>query len=258
MSCRNSLSVLIITHNEGEVLSDCLASVSWVDEIIILDFNSQDKTRHIAAQYGAKIFQSTNWLGFGVQRQRVQTYANSDYILMLDADERVTYELRQSIEKILQRPDYNVVYSCTRYNLFFDTFIRHGSWYPDKVIRLYARKYYNYNTLLVHESLDIGNTKVINLKGNLLHLACRDLMMFQHKQLKYAEDWAKIYYKQGYKCNMLIVIIHTYYSFIRNWLFRFGFLDGKYGWLLAMINAQYTFNKYTALWVLNNFPKKDD
>ncbi|WP_226810424.1 glycosyltransferase family 2 protein [Candidatus Steffania adelgidicola] len=256
MSERQRLSVVIITRNEAEVLSDCLASVRWADEIIVLDAGSNDATRDIAAREGGLVFQSTEWPGFGIQRQRAQGYARGDYILMLDADERVTPLLRQEIQKILQQPNPEVVYSCSRKNLFLDRFLRHSGWYPDWVIRLYARERFIYNTLPVHESLERGSANVVALSGNLQHLACRDLVTFQRKQLQYAEAWGREHYHQQHKCCLLNIISHTYSAFLKTWILRAGFLDGKQGWLLAMINAQYTFNKYAILWALNNTIKE--
>lgn len=165
MSHRKRLSVVLITRNEAELLPDCLASVSWADEIVVLDAGSVDETRHIAAQAGARVFQSTDWPGFGIQRQRAQAYASGDYILMLDADERVTPPLRQAIQDVLQHPDPNAVYSCARRNLFLGRFMRHSGWYPDRVVRLYARERYRYNALPVHESLATGDADVVALTG---------------------------------------------------------------------------------------------
>ncbi|UVK78043.1 MAG: hypothetical protein FKGGLIKP_00687 [Sodalis sp. Fse] len=251
MFLRKSLSVVLITRDEAELLSDCLASVSWADEIILLDAGSNDETCHIAMQAGARVFQSTNWLGFGKQRQLAQGYASSDYILMLDADERVTPQLQQDIMMVLQHPEPGTVYSFVRRNLFLGRFMRHSGWYPDRVVRLYEREEYNYNAMPVHESLDIRGAKILALQGDLMHLTCRDLPTFQRKQLQYAETWALEYYRQGRKCSFFAIISHTYSVFVNKWLLRAGFLDGKQGWLLAMVNAQYTFNKYAHLWVLS-------
>ncbi|AFP85505.1 glycosyl transferase [secondary endosymbiont of Heteropsylla cubana] len=248
---KNLLSVIIITKNEAELLPACLLSVNWVDEIIVLDNGSTDQTRNIAIKAGARVFHTDEWIGFGVQRQLAQTYASSDYILMLDADERVTPSLREAIQNVLKNPKSNTVYSCTRRNLFLDRFMRYGSWYPDRVVRLYEREHYGYNALPVHESLTIGHADVVSLGGDLEHLTCRDLITFQRKQLWYAEIWAKSSFKKTNKYGIIKIIIHTISSFLRSWLLRAGFLDGKHGWILAMINAQYTFNKYTTLWALN-------
>ncbi|QGH61266.1 glycosyltransferase family 2 protein [Serratia proteamaculans] len=257
MSARKSLSVVIIAKNEAGLLPDCLQSVAWADEIIMLDSGSQDDSVAVAESLGAKVFTHVDWQGFGKQRQLAQSYASHDYILMIDADERVTPELRQSIEQTLTAPDDNQVYSCARRNLFLGRFMRHSGWYPDRVNRLYANQRYRYNDNLVHESLDINGAKVVPLNGDLLHLTCRDFFAFQRKQLRYAEEWANQRHQAGKRCGYLSILTHTLGAFCKTWLLRAGFLDGKQGLLLAVVNAQYTFNKYAALWALGrNFSEK--
>lgn len=250
MNNRKSLSVVMIAKNEAGVLTECLQSVAWADEIIVLDSGSQDGSAALAASLGAKVFTHTDWQGFGKQRQKAQSYATQDYVLMIDADERVTPELRQSIEQALITADDEVVYSLARRNLFLGRFMRHSGWYPDRVNRLYPNQRYRYNDDLVHESLNIGDTKVVALKGDLLHLTCRDFFAFQHKQLHYAEQWASQRHQAGKRCGYLSILSHTLGAFGKTWLLRAGFLDGKQGLLLAVVNAQYTFNKYAALWAL--------
>lgn len=250
MRRRKSLSVVIITKNEENLLPDCLRSVSWADEIIVLDSGSQDDSVLIAQKMGAKIFTHTTWQGFGKQRQLAQKHASQDYILMIDADERVTPELRYSIEKVLTMPIKSIVYSFARRNLFLGRFMRYSGWYPDVVNRLYTNDHY-YNDNIVHESLNINNTTVIRLRGDLLHLTCCDFFFFQRKQLRYAKDWAHQNHQNGQRCSYLSILIHTFNSFCKTWLFCAGFLDGRQGLLLALVNAQYTFNKYTALWSIN-------
>ncbi|AJI93619.1 glycosyl transferase 2 family protein [Yersinia ruckeri] len=251
MSARKRLSVVMITKNEASLLPDCLDSVSWADEIIILDSGSEDGTLDLARQYGAQVYSNHQWQGFGKQRQLAQQYATGDYILMIDADERVTPQLKASIETVLIEADDNTVYSCARRNLFLGRFMRHSGWYPDRVTRLYAHHLYQYNDNLVHESLNTGVAKIIPLKGDLLHLTCRDFFAFQRKQLSYAEAWATQRHQQGKSCSYFSILSHTLGAFCKTWLFRAGFLDGKQGLLLAVVNAQYTFNKYAALWALN-------
>jgi (heptosyl)LPS beta-1,4-glucosyltransferase len=257
MSARKSLSVVIIAKNEAGLLPDCLQSVAWADEIVMLDSGSQDDSVAVAESMGAKVFTHVDWQGFGKQRQLAQSYASHDYILMIDADERVTPELRQSIEQTLTAPDDNQVYSCARRNLFLGRFMRHSGWYPDRVNRLYANQRYRYNDNLVHESLNINGAKVVPLNGDLLHLTCRDFFAFQRKQLRYAEEWANQRHQAGKRCSYLSILTHTLGAFCKTWLLRAGFLDGKQGLLLAVVNAQYTFNKYAALWALGrNFSEK--
>ncbi|MEX2979127.1 glycosyltransferase family 2 protein [Serratia fonticola] len=257
MSHRNSLSVVMIAKNEAELLSECLQSVAWADEIIVLDSGSTDGSVALAESLGAKVFTHTDWQGFGKQRQKAQSYATQDYVLMIDADERVTPELRHSIEQVLANSDDNVVYSLGRRNLFLGRFMRHSGWYPDRVNRLYANQRYRYNDDLVHESLNTGGAKVVPLQGDLLHLTCRDFFAFQRKQLHYAEQWAIQRHQAGKRCGYLSILTHTLGAFCKTWLLRAGFLDGKQGLLLAVVNAQYTFNKYAALWALGrNYSEK--
>ncbi len=251
MSRKKRLSVVIITKNVADVLPECLASVAWADEIVVLDSGSEDNTRAIAQRFGAKIRVNTAWQGFGRQRQLAQQYASGDYIFMIDADERVTPELKTAIEAVIAAPDKDAVYSCARRSLFLGRFMRHSGWYPDRVTRLYSKNHYHYNDNLVHETLNSGTARVIPLRGDLLHLTCQNLLSFQHKQLNYAEAWAAQHYQQGKRCHYFAIFSHCLGAFCKTWLLRAGFLDGKQGLLLALVNAHYTFNKYAALWALS-------
>ncbi|WP_426578352.1 glycosyltransferase family 2 protein [Xenorhabdus stockiae] len=250
MSVRKRLSAVMIAKNAADLIGDCLLSVDWADEIIVLDSGSTDTTCQIATEMGAKVYTNTQWPGFGPQRQLAQSYASGDYIFMIDTDERVTPELRASIEQVLAAPDDNKVYACARLNLFMSRFMKHSGWYPDKVTRLYCRERYQYNDNQVHESLYTQGARVVTLKGDLRHLTCRNLMEFQQKQLNYAKDWAKQRHEQGKTTRYSSIISHTLGAFFKTWLLRAGFLDGKQGLILAVVNAQYTFNKYAALWEL--------
>lgn len=255
MPIRQRLSVVIIIKNEAELLPACLASVNWADEIIILDSGSSDDSVEIARAAGAKVFHADDWPGYGKQRQRAQSYARSEMILMLDADERVTPELHKAIVQVLNAPPSNAVYSLSRSNLFLGRFMRHSGWYPDRVTRLYPRML-NYNDNQVHESLNAQDAPVRMLKGHLQHLTCRNLIAFQRKQLAYAEAWAQERHQRGKRCGLFSIFSHTLSAFIKTLLLRAGFLDGKQGWILAVVNAQYTFNKYSALWALGQSSAK--
>ncbi|MFO6299913.1 glycosyltransferase family 2 protein [Rahnella selenatireducens] len=251
MADKKRLSVVLIARNEADLLPECLESVVWADEIILLDSGSEDATLDVAREFGAKVFTNTQWPGFGKQRQLAQSYASGDYILVIDADERVSPELRRSVENVLNNPQENTVYSLGRSNLFLGKFMRHSGWYPDRVNRLYPSSF-RYNDDLVHESLNTGNSAIVPLQGDLLHLTCRDFFAFQRKQLSYAEAWARQRHQQGRRCSFFSVISHTLGAFIKTWILRAGFLDGKQGLILAGVNAQYTFNKYAALWALSH------
>ncbi|EGT5206452.1 TPA: glycosyltransferase family 2 protein [Cronobacter sakazakii] len=248
---RARLSVVMIAKNAASLLPDCLASVAWADEIVVLDSGSSDDTVAVATAAGAKVFIENDWQGYGIQRQRAQQYASGDYILMIDTDERVTPELAQAIRQVLENPDPQAVYSIARRNLFLGRFMRHSGWYPDRVTRLYARERYRYNDNQVHESLDAPGARVVTLSGDLLHLTCRDFASFQRKQLNYATAWAQERHQQGKKVSVPGIFGRTLAAFCKTLILRAGVLDGRQGWLLAVVNAQYTFNKYTELWALN-------
>ena len=245
------LSVVMIAKNAADLLPDCLASVAWADEIVLLDSGSDDNTLNIARAAGVKVHVNTDWQGYGIQRQRAQSFATGDYVLMIDTDERVTPELKHALQSILVSPQPDAVYSIARRNYFLGRFMRHSGWYPDRVMRLYPRERYQYNDNRVHESLDCNDTQVIALSGDLLHLTCRDFASFQQKQLNYATAWAHERHQRGKKTSLTGIFTHTIGAFLKTLLLRGGVLDGKQGWLLAVVNAQYTFNKYTELWALN-------
>ncbi len=246
------LSVVMIAKNAADLLPDCLASVSWADEIIILDSGSSDNTVELARSLGAIVHIDTDWQGYGIQRQRAQALATGDYILMLDSDERVTPALADEIKRVLQSPQPDTVWSIPRRNYFLGRFMRHSGWYPDRVMRLYPRDNYYYNDNLVHESLETKGARIVPLQNDLLHLTCRDFASFQRKQFNYASAWAKERHQKGKTTGMVGIFTHTLGAFIKTLLLRGGVLDGKQGWLLAVVNAQYTFNKYAELWALNH------
>ncbi len=246
------LSVVMIAKNAADLLPDCLASVAFADEIVLLDSGSTDDTLTIARNAGVKVFTNTDWQGYGIQRQRAQAYATGDYVLMIDTDERVTPELAHAIQAVLASPAPDTIYSIARRNYFLGRFMRHSGWYPDRVMRLYPREKYQYNRNAVHESLECAGASVVNLQGDLLHLTCRDFASFQQKQFNYATAWAKERHQQGKKTTLSGIFAHTLGAFLKTLVLRGGMLDGKQGWLLAVVNAQYTFNKYTELWALNH------
>ncbi|WP_312627961.1 glycosyltransferase family 2 protein [Scandinavium sp.] len=251
------LSVVMIAKNAADLLPECLASVQWADEIVLLDSGSDDSTVELAKNLGAKVHVNTDWQGYGIQRQRAQALATGDYVLMIDTDERVTPELEQALRQALSAPEPGAVYSIARRNYFLGRFMRHSGWYPDRVLRLYEREKWQYNDNQVHESLECRGAKVVELKGDLKHLTCRDFADFQRKQLAYATAWAQERHQKGKTTSLAGIFSHTVGAFVKTLILRAGFLDGAQGWLLAMVNAQYTFNKYTELWALaRGFSKK--
>jgi len=244
----NSISVIVIAFNEEQALGDCLESVSWADEIVLLDSGSTDKTLDIARKYTDKIFIESDWQGFGMQKQRAQSHAQGRWILSIDADERVTAELKEDILAVAVLDD--AAYSMPILPFCFGRFIRHGGWYPAAKVRFYPRLRAQYGSQQVHEKLEYdGKLDVRKLKGDLLHYTYRDLEHYLVKSAHYAAAWAAPREAQGRKATLLQGAIHALGCFLRMYVFRAGFLDGKQGFLLAVLSSHSTFVKYADLWV---------
>lgn len=245
-----TLSVAMIVKNEAQDLAACLESVQgWVDEIVILDSGSSDDTEQIARRFGAKFYQNTDWQGFGKQRQRAQQYVTSDYVLWLDADERVTTELKASILQAVEKAEKNTVYQLPRLSEVFGRQIRHSGWYPDYVVRLYPTALAHYGDELVHEKVHYpSGTRVAKLQGDLLHFTYKDIHHYLTKSANYAKAWAMQRAAKGKKAGIGQGIGHALGCFIKMYLLKAGFLDGKQGLLLAILSAHSTFVKYADLW----------
>lgn len=244
----NSLSAVLIVKNEASNLAACLKTLDWVDEIIVLDSGSTDDTCSIAESFGAKVHVRDDWAGFGEQRLRAQRLATSEWVFMIDADERVTPELQQSIMALIQGGP--AIGRIARLSWCFGGFIRHAGWYPDWIDRVYPRELAQYNTNLVHEKLEnIAGLPVQKLQGDLLHYTYDSMNHYLTKSAHYAELWAEARDKKGKKGSLGSALIHGIGCFLRMYLFRLGFLDGRQGLLLALLSAHSTFVKHADLWV---------
>lgn len=251
-----TLSAVIITKNEAAHLAQCLETLQWADEIVVLDSGSTDATCSIAAQYGARVEQSADWQGFGVQRQRAQALARFDWVLMVDADERITPELQQSIAQTIQGPP--CIGRMARLSWCFGGFIHHAGWYPDAIDRLYPRSAAHYNDDLVHEKLlNLNNLPIKRLQGDMLHYTYDSMRHYLVKSAHYAELWAQARHAKGKTTSLTIAFMHGLGCLVRMYLLKMGFLDGRRGLLLALLSAHSTYVKYAALWLLTQ-PQRQD
>ncbi|MBD3897057.1 glycosyltransferase family 2 protein [Halomonas sp. ML-15] len=252
-----SLAAVVIVKNEAEHLAACLETLRWVDELVVLDAGSQDASVEIARRYADKVAVDADWQGFGVQRQRAEALVESDWVLMVDADERVTPELRASIEAVLGEAP--AIYRVARLSWCFGAYIRHAGWYPDRVARLYPRGRANYDSALVHEKLtNPQKLPVRDLQGDLLHFTYRDLRHYLEKSAHYAQAWAEQRAARGKRGSLAAGIGHGLGCFVRMYLLKAGFLDGRAGLLLALLSAHSTFAKYADLWVRTRTVPPDD
>ncbi len=246
-----SISAVLIVKNEAQKLPDCLKSLAWADEIVVLDSGSSDNTCAIAAEFSAKVFVNTDWQGFGVQRERAAQCATGDWIFMIDADERVTPELQASILAAVQQSP--AIWFVNRLCWCFGRFIKYSGMHPDWVPRLYPRNQALYDATRVHERL--VNTQHLpeqKLSGHLLHYVYDSVRHQQQKAAHYAEEWALQRFNSGKTASLTGASLHALACFVRMYFFRLGFLDGKQGFLLALLLSQSTFGKYAELWQLTN------
>jgi glycosyltransferase involved in cell wall biosynthesis len=244
-----SLSVIIITKNEEHDIRDCLQSVAWADEIIVLDSGSMDKTLEIAKEYTSHVYTSPDWQGFGIQKNRALAYATCEWVLSLDADERVSEELRIEIQHAISKEN-NMVYSMPRLSSYCGKFIRHSGWWPDYVARLFKRGHATFSNDLVHERLvfDVTTTK---LTSPLLHITYKDLDEVIAKINQYSALGAKNSLEKGKRGSLASALGHAFWAFIRTYILRVGFLDGAEGLMLAIANAETTYYRYLKLYYLN-------
>ncbi|EGQ7786881.1 glycosyltransferase family 2 protein [Vibrio cholerae] len=249
-----TLAVALIVKNEARHLDECLQTVhDWVDEIVVLDSGSHDETEQVARRYTEKFYVNSKWPGFGPQRQLAQSYVQSDYVLWLDADERVTPELKQSILQAVAANKPDTLYQFARLSWVFGRFIRHSGWYPDRVLRLYPTQLTRYNDALVHEKVHVEpRMKVETLAGDAIHYTYNDVHHYLVKSAGYAKAWADQRQAKGKKASLSQGIVHAVGCFLKMYLLKRGFLDGKQGFLIALLSAHSTFVKYADLWARDN------
>jgi len=244
---KTKLSVAIICKNEESRIKRCLESVSWVDEIVVVDSGSTDKTLEIVSEFTDKIFINADWPGFGLQKRLAVDKATNNWVLALDSDEVVSEELKNEIVKCLQSADEKTVFRLNRLTYFCNKFIYHSGWHPDKIVRLFNKKHYQYNDASIHESVNCKEAKKIDLKGKLFHYTFESLEKYIDKRNSYAKAWAESQFKKGKKASVIKILFHTLFAFIRHYILRLGVLDGYHGFLISVIQMQYTFNKYNFL-----------
>lgn len=244
----HSISVIIITKNESANIRACLESVAWADEVIVVDSGSTDDTVSICKEMGAQVH-ITDWLGFGIQKNRALDRATKDYIFSIDADERVTPELRAEIEKVLSDVDAADAYLISRLSRFCGRFMRHSGWYPDLLPRLFRRGKARFSDSLVHERLIIEG-KLTCLSGELLHYSFEDVEEVLEKINQYSSAGAMMMYERGKRTTLIGAIIRGAWSFMRTYILRAGFLDGQKGLMLAISNGEGTYYRYLKLLLL--------
>ena len=248
------VSVTIITKNEELSISRCLQSVSWADEVIVLDSGSTDRTVEISRQLGATVSVNTDWPGFGLQKNRALDLATGDWILSLDADEWITSELGEEIRSTISGSPGFGAYRLPRSSSFCGRFMRHSGWWPDYVVRLFRRGTARFSDDIVHERTLVDGA-VGTLRNPLKHETYVDLDDMQEKFNRYSALGAQALHARGARGGIGKAILHGLSAFLRTYLLRRGFLDGREGFMLAVANAEVAYYKYVKLLLLKS-PRK--
>ncbi len=245
------LSVVIICKNEAEVIGKTLQSFNGLtDDIIVYDNGSDDGTKEIVKLFNARLCEGS-WEGFGKTKNKANALAKYDWILSLDADEAIDEELKENLLKA-NLSEEKAVYEIRFKNFFGKKWLRFGEWGNDKHIRLFNRKVVSWDTAAVHESLIFPKSvKKLLISGFVLHQTTANAQEYERKMKNYAVLSAENYFHLGKKAGILKIYSSTIFSFIKNYFFKLGFLDGSVGFACARINACYTFIKYKRLKELN-------
>jgi glycosyltransferase involved in cell wall biosynthesis len=236
------LSVAVIAHNEERNIEACLRSVRGAEEIIVIDSGSNDRTVELARALGARVTQTPDWPGFGAQKNRAVDACSGDWILSLDADERVSDELRAEIELTLAAPQFDV-YEVPRRSTYCGRFIRHAGWWPDYTARLFRRGAARFSDARVHERL-LTDQPIGRLESPLVHYSFRSMDQVLDKLNRYSSAAAAELAAREAVPGLGTAVAHGLAAFLRTYVLKLGFLDGKYGFMLAVSNAEGSYYRY--------------
>lgn len=245
----SDLSIIIITKNEEKDIEKCLKSVSFANEIIILDSGSTDNTVNICKKYTAKIH-DTDWPGFGIQKNRALDLTTKSWVLSLDADEWLTDNLKAEIKQIIEL-NKNIAYFIPRSSIYCGKEIKHGHWGNDRVLRLFKKNQAKFTNDIVHEKL-ISNVPTQLLKNKIMHNSFKDHFDVLTTMNNYSDLNAKKYIESGKKSSITKAITHGLFAFIKSYFLKLGFLDGKMGFALAVSFAEGSYYKYLKAYSMQN------
>ncbi len=242
------VTAIVLTYNEEENIRDCMESVKWADEILVADSFSTDGTLEIVRSYGARILQNP-YKNHAAQSNWAIPQAAHEWILFVDADERVTDELREEVQHLLVKGPERDGYFIYRRNFVFGKEIKHGGWDRDKTTRFFHRDRCRKENREVHADFKI-NGEPGYLKGKLLHYTYHNFDQYFEKFGRYTTWAANDLYKNGKKVSLINLFFRPAFGFMKRYILRLGFLDGALGLILAMLSAFATFTKYAKLWLM--------
>jgi glycosyltransferase involved in cell wall biosynthesis len=241
------LSAIVITRNEAANIGDCLDSLAFCDERIVVDGGSDDGTVLVAREKGARVVGHA-FAGFGAQKNFALSLAEGEWVLSLDADERVSEALREEIGRAIAAGNADA-YRMPRLSTFCGRAMRHSGWYPDYVLRLFRRSKARFSDDLVHEHV-VCDGRVAPLKEPLLHYPVARLEDALSRMDRYSSAGAAALAASGKPVSFMTGIVHGLYAFLKTYVLRAGFLDGREGFLLAVANAEGTYYRYMKAWLM--------
>ncbi len=240
------VSAVLITRDEEQKLPAALESVRFCDEIVVVDAGSTDRTRQIAEAAGARVIVSAPWPGFVAQRNLALDAARHDWVLAIDADERVTTALRAEIEALRASGFRRAGYCMPRVAFYLGRWIRATDWYPDRQIRLFDRTRGRWEGSLVHESVRVRSS-VGRLRAELEHHPYADVSAHLRKIDFYTTLWAQQAFAAGRRASALEMALNPAWAFVRNFVLKRGLLLGRAGFTVSALNTYYTFAKLAKL-----------
>jgi len=242
------VSVTVITRDEAANIDACLASVAWADDVLVVDCGSADRTVDLARARGARVI-VREWPGYAAQKNFAAGEAANDWILSVDADERVLPELAAEIRSRLAGSVSEAGFRIPRVTFHLGRWIRTTDWYPDYQLRLYDRRRARWKDRKVHESVETDGP-VGRLSHDLQHYAYRDITHHHQTMDRYTTLAAQQMFESGRRAGFLDLALHPPAAFLRNYVLRRGFTDGMPGLIISAMNAQYVFLKFAKLWAL--------
>jgi glycosyltransferase involved in cell wall biosynthesis len=243
------VTATVITKDEADSIADALKSLSWADEIIVVDAESTDQTVAIARQYTDRVYVRA-WTGYVDQKNYAASLATHDWIFSLDADERVPEALRAEIRALLASEPRIPGFKMPRVSFYLGRWMRTTDMYPDYQLRLYDRRHAQWDGMHVHESVKLTSGQAGYLKSELQHYPYKDLSEHLIRMDRYTTLAARQMFEKGKRATRLELLLHPAIAFARNYIVKGGFRDGKPGLIVSLVNSYYVMLKFAKLWEL--------
>jgi len=242
------ISVIIVAMNEAHDIADTIASVKgWCREVIVFDSGSTDGTQALCRSLGAKVFE-TDWPGDGPQKNRALAQATGEWVICLDADEQISEQLQRELLETLPNTS-NAAFSTPRLSSFCGREMYHCGWWPDRIVRIFRRTQSRFTDVRTHTHL-IVDGRTGSMQSPILHRAIPEITESLEKMNLYSTEGARTLFEKGKQSGFFKALGHGFWAFFRTYVLRLGFLDGKHGFMLSVLNAEGTYYRYIKLWLM--------